>query len=353
MADRRTFLAGMIASALMPKPLWADVGRPAFLSAGRTPLGAYALCGLTVTGEIVFEIPLPSRGHAAAAHPVRPEAIAFARRPGTFAVVIDCRTGREKVRLTSPPGRHFYGHGVFSADGALLFTTENDFDAARGMIGVWDANDGYARVDEFPSGGIGPHDIKRLPDQEKLVVANGGIETHPDTGRTKLNIPTMRSNLTYIDFNGQIEMQSTLDRAHQRNSIRHLAVAPDGSVAFAMQWQGDLSKDLPLLGVADPEGRDVTFLSAPSIARMQGYLGSLAISPDGYRVATTSPRSNLMLIVARDRDSVVEDVQLTDICGVAATETGFFYTTGTGQATTLGRGSKMHAIAWDNHLVAI
>ncbi|MEM7599648.1 MAG: DUF1513 domain-containing protein, partial [Pseudomonadota bacterium] len=39
MADRRAFLAGLLASTLWPQHTWADAGAPAFLSAGKGPDG--------------------------------------------------------------------------------------------------------------------------------------------------------------------------------------------------------------------------------------------------------------------------------------------------------------------------
>ncbi|MEM1102192.1 MAG: DUF1513 domain-containing protein, partial [Pseudomonadota bacterium] len=227
MPARRAFLAGLLATGLAPRATWAEAGSPAFVSAARRRDGSFALYGLTTSGEITFEVPLASRGHAAAVHPHRPEAVAFARRPGTFAIVLDCASGAVRARLRTPPGRHFYGHGVFSAEGDLLFTTENDYDNARGVVGVWDARQDFRRVTEFSSGGVGPHDIKRLPD-DTLVVANGGIETHPETGRLKLNIPTMRPNLAYLAQDGALETHTTLSPELHKASIRHLAVGAGG-----------------------------------------------------------------------------------------------------------------------------
>ena len=127
MPSRRGFLAGLAAATLAPQPSWADAGSPAYLAAARGEDGSFVLYGLDGSGHRVFAVPLPSRGHAAAAHPSRPEAVAFARRPGTFALVIDCRSGGRLIaRLAAPKGRHFFGHGAFSSDGTLLYTSEND-----------------------------------------------------------------------------------------------------------------------------------------------------------------------------------------------------------------------------------
>jgi len=195
--------------------------------------------GLDAQGQIVFSLPLPGRGHAGIAHPDTAEVVVFARRPGNFANVIDCRTGRKVTDLQCPRGRHFYGHGVFSADGRVLFTPENDYEVGTGVIGVWDRSDGYTRIAEFSSGGIGPHEITRLPGTDILVIANGGIETHPDSGRAKLNLATMQPNLSYLSGAGKVLETIELSPAHRLSSIRHLSVRSDGLVAFGMQWQGD------------------------------------------------------------------------------------------------------------------
>ncbi|WP_299555337.1 DUF1513 domain-containing protein [uncultured Tateyamaria sp.] len=352
MANRRSFIAGCFAAGLAPKTSWADVGDPAFLSAGMTRGGSYVLCGLTSDGQIAFQRPLPSRGHAAAAQPKRAEAVAFARRPGTFAIVLDCATGLENARLTAPPGQHFYGHGAFSADGDLLFTTENDFEAAKGIIGVWDTRNGYKRIGEFASGGIGPHDIKMMPDGKMLVIANGGVETHPETGRSKLNIPTMWPNLTYLDLDGQIADQVELDAEFRKNSIRHLAVAHDGTVAFAMQWQGDVSDRVPLLGT-HKRGFGWRVSNASDFEGMQGYLGSIAAS--GRRLAVTSPRGGALLEFDAHELTLRRQYEIEDVCGVAPAHNGFTCTTGLGvvMAPSGSNPQKPHSIRWDNHLVAI
>lgn len=118
MANRRQFIAGLLATGLTPVPSWADAGSPAFLSAALRDDGTYVLCGISDAMQVLFQIPLPARGHAAAAHPTRPLAVAFARRPGRFAQVLDCSTGQPTATLDAPRGHHFYGHGAFSQDGA-------------------------------------------------------------------------------------------------------------------------------------------------------------------------------------------------------------------------------------------
>ncbi|MEQ3708284.1 MAG: DUF1513 domain-containing protein [Tateyamaria sp.] len=354
--DRRQFLAGLLAAGLIPKPSWADVGSPVFLSAAAKPDGSYVLCGIDAALQVRFQIPLPARGHAATAHPSRPEAVAFARRPGTFAIVIDCITGRESARLESPMGRHFYGHGSFSSDGSLLFTTENDYEAGRGRIGVWDAQNGYTRIDEWDSGGVGPHDIKRLPGTDTLVVANGGIDTHPESGRTKLNIPTMAPNLAYIEDGTVTEIASLPDDMH-KNSIRHLAISQHGDVAFGMQWQGD--RAIHSLVGTHRRRRAISLMTATAVQvrQLDSYIGSIAYSEDGSRIAVTSPRGSVVQMYDASTRMFMRESILTDVSGIASFENGFVVTAGTGKLRSVTQDdsnfSNQIEAKWDNHLVAI
>jgi hypothetical protein len=354
MVTRRRILAGIAATSLLPSAGWSSVGTPDYLSAARAPDGTYLLAGLTATGDITFTIPLPARGHAAAAHPERAEAVAFARRPGTFALVMDCRDGAVLQTLTAPEGRHFYGHGAFSADGATLFTSENDYEAGEGVIGLWDVSQNYTRIGEFSSGGVGPHDLKLMPDGATLVVANGGIETHPDMGRSKLNIPVMEPNLSYLTTTGTLLEQVSMPAALRKNSIRHLAVRPDGLVALAMQWQGGPSIQPALLGLHRQNGV-VDLLNASDKAHraMQGYAGSVAISGDGHFVAITSPRGNQAQVFDIKTGALIVSHKLNDVCGIGPAPTGFFLTTGTGLVGRFRAEKRRHPLQWDNHLIAI
>jgi hypothetical protein len=347
-----------MASTLTSQASWAGAGSPAFLSAGKDASGAFLLAGLSDTGGILFRHPLPGRGHAAAAHPVRPEAVAFARRPGRFADVIDCRSGAATARLEPPAGHHFYGHGTFSPDGSRLFTTENDYENARGVIGVWDATGGYRRITAFSSGGIGPHDMALRRDAPGLVVANGGIETHPDSGRAKLNLPDMRPNLSYLSLEGELQAQMELAQELRLNSIRHLAVRADGTVGFAMQWQGDPGEQLPAAGRHRPG--TAPRLMAEDDARvlnLNGYGGSVAFSADGSRIGVTSPRGGVLQIMDTVSGALLREVRMRDVCGLAPSAGGFTASTGTGRLIAVSDTGQtlLHRadLAWDNHLIPL
>jgi uncharacterized protein len=351
MATRRAFLAGL-AVASFPRVSWAEVGSPAFLAAGKRPEG-FVLHGLSKRGESLFDIGLPARGHAAAAHPTQALAVAFARRPGTYALVIDCLTGFVRHQLTPPAGRQFNGHGAFSADGSLLMTSEVVAEGSAGRIGVWETA-GFRRVEEWDSGGIGPHDMKRLADG-RLVVANGGIQTDPGD-RTKLNIADMRPNLTLLSTEGALLDQVELEADLHQNSIRHLALAGNG-VAFAMQWEGDPAEPVPQLGLWTPGvPPGLCPPAAEEAFAMKGYAGSIAVNPAGDVIGLTSAPAGMMMLFGAE-GSPIATHQRADISGMAAGSAGLVATDGQGgvwqvdtQGVTLLAQSD---VAWDNHLIAL
>lgn len=354
MTTRRAFLASLLASGAAPRLGWAAAGNPAYLAAARTADGSFALHGLDKDGQSLFHIPLPARGHAGAGHPTRAEAVGFARRPGTFALVIDCATGALRHRLTPAEGRHFNGHGCYAMNGAWLLTAEQYSDTSAGAIGVWDVEAGYRRIGEYASGGTGPHDLRLMPDGQTLAVANGGIATDP-SDRRKLNIATMRPNLSYLNLAGEVVDQIELAPDLHHNSIRHLALRSDGLLAFAMQWEGEEGAAPPLLGL-HRRGAAPILASAPladEIA-MQGYAGSVAFSGDGTEVAITSPRGGRLHRFSAE-GVFAGPVSRADVCGLAPRATGFFLSDGLGGLLALQGGHtralSQGALAWDNHIV--
>ncbi|MCV3272859.1 DUF1513 domain-containing protein [Roseobacter sinensis] len=354
MPNRRSFLAGLLASGMTAELSWADAGGPSHLAAAMRPDGRYVLAGLRPGGELAFTQPLPGRGHAAVAHPTRPEAVAFARRPGTYALVLDCVSGRVLQELSAPAGHHFYGHGTFSQDGTRLLTTENHVASGQGRIGIWARDDGYARVGAMPSGGIGPHEMLRLPARSLLAVANGGILTRPETGREKLNLATMRPNLTLMRDDGEIIDQVALPEALHLSSLRHIAGFTDGRVACGFQWEGDPFDSPALVGLYKDGALRLLDSPPEATRRLAAYVGSVAALPDG-RIAATSPRGGVVQIFDPTLGFLSQSPQ-ADICGVAASGGAGLATDGLGGVHHVGKRLTrigQHDLAFDNHLVAI
>ena len=88
-----------------------------------------------------------------------------------------------------------------------------------------------------------------LADGRTMVIANGGIKTHPDSGADELNLPDMKPSLVYVDLatGDLLEEQSLAAELHQL-SIRHLALAASDTVVFGCQYRGPEDDAPPLLG---------------------------------------------------------------------------------------------------------
>lgn len=371
MITRRTLIAGLVgsgATALVSAPLTAGQADDRLLvSCARKADGSFVLVGVTDNGAVSFELPLPGRGHATTISPDGLTAVHMARRPGRFMLIADLQTGALRDMVNAPEGRHFYGHAGFSADGRLLFTTENDFDNARGTIGVWAAGARYERVGEWDSHDIGPHDLSLMPDGTTLVIANGGILTHPDSGRAKLNIADMKPSLVFLDTrDGSIIRKVELPPSLHKNSIRHLDTGPGGTVLFGMQYQGDASDTPPLVGIIGADGSSALFDAPETLTpRLKGYCADVAIDQSGKFGASTFPRGDRIAIWSLPDGKLISFDNVRDSAGVAAGPHpgGFRFSTGFGKllSSFAGPGSRVTerpiqrfaGLAFDNHITVL
>jgi hypothetical protein len=347
---RRAFMLGAgagLLSFLAPGVAFALKRSDAVLvSAGMKPDGTHCVFILTEASEPIWEAPLPGRGHGFAFHPGTGKLVAFARRPGSFALAFKGRDN-SPIALATPAGRHFYGHGLFSADGQILLTTENDFLLDRGVLGLWDASDNYRRIGEYETFGLDPHDIVLLPDGRTLCVANGGILTHPDSGRAKLNLDSMKPSIVFIDLaDGTLIARFEPPASLSRLSLRHLAAGTGGQVWFGAQWEGSEMESPPLIGrVSADDGLAFAQIGNETLARMRNYVGSVAANADGTQIAFTSPAGGHAIIVDVVSGQVAGIISQSKVCGASGVESGFILSSEDGQF-----GQKRHAVAWDNHI---
>lgn len=117
--------------------------------------------------------------------------------------------------------------------------------------------------------------------------------------------------------------------------MRHLAVAQDSAVVFAMKWHGGPARNLHLLGILNRYHGRTRHIENASVRQLQGSLGSVAISGDGRMIAVPSPRSGHLQIL---KETMLISTQLEpDICGVATSAEGFRASTGTGVIITAQR----------------
>jgi hypothetical protein len=359
MWQRRAFLkaagAGFVAGLLPRQAIALERADLVYASAVLNPDGRYGAALVTERGSVVSNVTLPDRGHDITWSPLAGRAVVFARQPGTFAVVFDPEGKTEPVTLTSPEGRHFFGHGTFSADGRLLYATENAFETSRSVIGVYDTARGYGRIGEFDTNGIGAHEVLLSSDGALLVVANGGIETHPDYGRAELNLATMDPSLVFIDTrDGHIVGQLRLAADLHQLSIRHLAFDAMGRVWFGCTFKGADSKAPQLVGYATREGEiRLIELPPPALKGLRNYVAALAASRDGSLIAVSSPVGDTVLAIDATTGTPAAILPLRNGSGIAPDGAGFLASSGDGVLEGFS-GSDVPAVEapvkFDNHM---
>ncbi|GAB3462930.1 DUF1513 domain-containing protein [Azotobacter salinestris] len=359
---RRTLLTGggalLAAAALGSWRLTSGNRQPLLLSARDDADGHHYAVGYRLDGSQVFVIRVTERCHDVVPHPRLPLALFVGRRPSRESYLVDIRDGRLLQTLATPADRHFYGHGVFHAGGEWFYSTENDTrEPGRGVVGVYRLQaDRLQRVAEHSSHGIGPHQLLWMPDGETLVVANGGIRTEADS-REKMNLDAMEPSLVLMRRDGVLLGREQLPE--RMNSVRHLAVAGDGTVVTGQQYEGDPQDTVPLLAIKRPGQAFQAFpLGEAQRRAMNQYTASVAIHSDLRLLAVTAPRGNRVFVWDLDTTELRLDVPLADCAGVAAVADGFVVSSGQSRCRLFDcrrsqieiRHLELPAGLWDNHL---
>ncbi|MCG8382946.1 MAG: DUF1513 domain-containing protein [Gammaproteobacteria bacterium] len=358
---RRGFLGVLCALPLLPLQASASRQRgQVFVNGHIDRNNTHHISGFDSNGTEFFRHALPDKAHGFAVNPSHPGQIAaLPSLPGTQAPVFDLNSGQQIALMTSRPGRHFNGHGCFSHDGRYLYTSENIAANAQGVIGVRDGRT-FRLLRELPGHGIGPHDIRILPDDRTLVVASGGIQTHPDSGKRELNINTMQSALLYID-----SRDGRLLARHQlpvdQLSIRHFDVGSDGTVLVACQYKGN-SKLPALVGVQrGATGIEMLEIDDDDLWPLKQYCADARIAGNGVG-AVSCPRGNRLTLWNLTEKRFIKAIEIKDVGGlevslggnafIASANTGELYRIDATSLTSRRIGTTWNGAKWTNHMVS-
>lgn len=351
-------LSGGLLAVLRGKAHAADADTlylNAYATAGAEP--SFGVAALDRTGKVLFTTATPGRAHGIMPRPGMAEAAVFARRPGRWFQTLSLADGTPGPVVRAPDDRRFTGHGDYSADGRTLFVAEDDVLREEGAIGIYDATDNYRRIGAIPTHGLGPHELILMRDGTTLAIANGGVITHPDTGRAKLNLDSMDSSLTYVEAaTGKLLDKVRLPEEHANLGMRHIALLDDGGIAFGVQDERPIGMLQPLTGAHRPGGGAIRLFDTPEdvLSRMQGYIGSVA--SDGRTVAASSPMGGIIGLWDAASGAWLGSTALADGCGLAPNGDGYLATSGLGviepvsASAEAGPERKAPAFRWDNHL---
>lgn len=265
--------------------------------------------------DIFHSVPLPTRPHGLLPEPDGSLLVAGVR-PGTWLMRIDAE-GKvvRQIDIEASANVLLNGHAILGKAGDVVFTTETDFASGRGKIGVRDRVT-LAKLDEWDSGGLEPHQVL-LDADGHLVVANGGIPRN--RADKKYDLQRMDSSLVRLDAKtGKLLRQWKL--ADTRLSLRHIAwsTAPDGErrLGVAMQAEhGEAAQrsQAPLLAVL--EGDE---LIVPTRANDGfGYGGDLAAAYNGGFVVSSNQAGLAQLWYPGAPDKLTPVVELQEAYAMA------------------------------------
>jgi len=281
-----------------------------------------------------------------------------ARRPGNQAILLNLAT-RRVVELAAPEGRHFFGHAAIDRDGTVWFT-ENDYQNNRGLLVGRAGEELEQQVASIDLEGIGPHELAFLSDGITAVVGLGGIETHPDFPRKKLNLDTMQSEILLVNT----ERREVVHRDQPPNpqlSLRHLDRNERDQIVIAAQYQGPSYEQFPLVYSYHSE-RGLQAMDAPEQVwrSMNQYIASVQIHTSNNEVLVTCPRSNAVHRFSLTTLVWLDTYKLADPGGVCLDSQGnYLVSCGTGKIVclssnngrlTLERESRVGDTRWDNHM---
>lgn len=364
--QRRQFIQLSLAgvAAAWAFPAFASGDRRAaglrFLSSVDDGLGGHFIAAADNTGAQLFSIPVAERCHSGCLHPQAHQAVILSRRPGVNLYVINMLDGSLEAVVEAGDDFHFYGHGVFNKAGDRFYATANHYPSGEGVIRVYAADDGYRHLEDLALGGMDPHELRLHPDGEQLVVALGGIKTHPDYGRIKLNLESMRPALVVLDRRSGTIAQR-YEPSHHQLSCHHLDISPGGIVIAGYQFEGDKWQTPPLVARLDTRNGNFSELDAGAQQPELGnYTASVAVHPLSAIAAVTAPRGNTVILLDYRAGRVIGLVPVPDPGGVLAEPDGaFLVSSGHGGLYRI-RGAceapeliAQHPMRWDNHLTRI
>lgn len=371
MISRRKFLVGLTSctalGAITGLPLTQFLSERSqwLVSAASDKKGNFFVAAFDLSGQLINKVDLPARGHDVSAIKSKPgHALVFARRPGEYVLEVDFTRGVIVREINVANDSRFYGHGLLVDNDNVLVSAENDYRAGKGAIVLRDTRTQQVLA-KYDSGGIGPHQIALMPSSKskqshQIVIANGGIRTHPEQGRKKLNLATMKPNLAYMD----LKSGKVIDKFELKNhqlSIRHLDVSDEGKVIAGMQYQGAYTDEVPL-AIAHHGEESLQFLKADTNTwrSMKQYTASVCINSNQNLVAITCPKANLLTYWQLDTNEFIASHKLKDGAG-AALAAGKIYAS-TGRGRIISQQEPLHAyqisadfkdVRWDNHMTAI
>jgi hypothetical protein len=241
---------------------------------------------LDAASEQPTRIRMPFLPHGFSPHPERPHVAAVFEKRGPGAAMVDLVAGKVLSSIAPKPGHHFYGHGLHSAAGEVVFAVEMSLATSAGVITVRDAET-FRVLEEFPSFGERPHDCMLLDEGRVLAVTNGG-------GRVGSK---ERGSVSFVSVSDR-KLLDKREVASGALNAGHVAITRGGAVAVVSAPREGLAEtDIGGVSLSGP-GSKLAHMQHPAdlARRLVGEALSVCVDERSGHVVVTHPYANLVTI---------------------------------------------------------
>jgi hypothetical protein len=223
--------------------------------------------------------------------------------------VVDVAKMQTLDAIPGVAGRQFYGHGVCSADGKLVYSTETSPDG-QGAIGIRDVAT-LAYVGDFPTYGFNPHECYLIEGGKVLLVTNGGGTQASGS----------KAALCYIDVQSQ-RLLERVEMPDERFNTGH--VFPFGkrqAVVVSAPRKGLDTSSLGAISVRRQNAKMLEVLSAPEavVNKMFGETLSVSVIPEKDLFIATHPTPGMVTFWQTSTLKLRKVVELNNVRGVVVT----------------------------------
>jgi uncharacterized protein len=257
-------------------------------------------------------------GHGFAADPKAPHRGVIFEKKGPGCCEVDLASGTVVRPIATAANRAFYGHGAFSADGQLLFATENRLDAKDGLIAVRDGRT-LRELGQFPTHGKSPHDCQLIDAGRTLAITNGG-------GRIDDSSAEAAPSVTFVEVHSA-KLLERLTFETPRINAGHLALNRRRDLVTISAPRDGLPTSDPGGVTVRSRGSAFATMTEPRevVTRMVGETLSLCIDEGSSVVAATNPDGNLVTFWDLESRRYVKHLDLPAPRGLTRTLDGEYF----------------------------
>jgi DNA-binding beta-propeller fold protein YncE len=225
------------------------------------------------------------------------------------ALALNMQTGEGKV-FGAKPGYLFYGHGVLSPDGKLLYCAEaptidggESRDYKPGIVTVRDSAT-HELLDEFPTYGFDPHDMALVDDGNTIAIVNGGDNTC----------------VSFVDRKSQ-KLLEKYEVEGDKLAFRHLAFNASGEFVINPLSRDGTTQPVPFIG-----RRQQDLQQAESAVDADKLLHqSLSVAVHDQHFCATCPRGHSFSLWSLETGKLLKTVDFPDATGVCLTPDRRYY----------------------------